>query len=278
MGRGRGESARGESQRRAEADQPPLGALGTLQRRGSRLRKGLELRLDRNRLEARLALEQDRRAGYYFGKDRRGQLHRVPLMTVSIGVVTNERRVFTHAAQVSELATEMKSYAKTLPGSVWSVDRRHDPMAAEGDAAMRAEAQKRAGPIIEEWIKNAQEKHKGLNAKGQLQIGALQVQGLKLANLKTGVSAAGGKAEEQGQHCDTNHKRMISSESPQPALPPIGCVEPQSPPFQTGKKAYIGPIQKLTAPPHGDVRPGLFLPSPGQGPKLAHGPHALGRR
>ena len=70
--------------------------------------------------------EQDRRAGYFFGKDRRGQLHRVPLMTVSIGVVTNERRHFTHAAQVSELATEMKSYAKTLPGSVFSIDRRQD--------------------------------------------------------------------------------------------------------------------------------------------------------
>jgi PleD family two-component response regulator len=67
---------------------------------------------------------QDRRAGYFFGKDRRGQLHRVPLMTLSIGIVTNEHRVFTHPAQVSELATEMKSYAKTLPGSVFVVDRR----------------------------------------------------------------------------------------------------------------------------------------------------------
>ena len=74
--------------------------------------------------------EQDRRAGYFFGKDRRGQLHRVPLMTVSIGVVTNERRNFTHAAQVSELATEMKSYAKTLEGSVFSVDRRTDSQPA----------------------------------------------------------------------------------------------------------------------------------------------------
>ena len=82
--------------------------------------------------------EPDRRAGYYFGKDRRGQLHRVPLMTVSIGVVTNERRNFTHAGQVSELATEMKSYAKTLPGSVWSVDRRHDPLAAEGEGSLRS--------------------------------------------------------------------------------------------------------------------------------------------
>ena len=74
--------------------------------------------------------EQDRRAGYFFGKDRRGQLHRVPLMTVSIGVVTNERRHFTHAAQVSELATEMKSYAKTLDGSVYSIDRRTDSQPA----------------------------------------------------------------------------------------------------------------------------------------------------
>lgn len=78
--------------------------------------------------------EQDRRAGYFFGKDRRGQLHRVPLMTVSIGVVTNERRHFTHAAQVSELATEMKSYAKTLPGSVFSIDRRQDAVAGANPA------------------------------------------------------------------------------------------------------------------------------------------------
>jgi diguanylate cyclase (GGDEF)-like protein len=83
--------------------------------------------------------EQDRRAGYFFGKDRRGQLHRVPLMTVSIGVVTNDRRFFTHAAQVSALATEMKSYAKTLPGSVYSIDRRTDaPMETPVPAATPA--------------------------------------------------------------------------------------------------------------------------------------------
>ena len=74
---------------------------------------------------------QDRRAGYFFGKDRRGQLHRVPLMTLSIGIVTNQHRVFTHPGQISELATEMKSYAKTLPGSVFVVDRRHG--AVEGE-------------------------------------------------------------------------------------------------------------------------------------------------
>jgi hypothetical protein len=47
-------------------------------------------------------------------------------MTLSVGVVTNQRRHFTRGIEVSELATEMKSYAKTLPGSVWAVDRRRD--------------------------------------------------------------------------------------------------------------------------------------------------------
>jgi diguanylate cyclase (GGDEF)-like protein len=84
--------------------------------------------------------EQDRRAGYYFGKDRRGQLHRVPLMTLSIGIVTNEHRKFAHPAQVSELATEMKSYAKTQPGSVFVVDRRHDSESGSVETNARSSA------------------------------------------------------------------------------------------------------------------------------------------
>lgn len=70
--------------------------------------------------------EPDRRAGYFFGKDRRGVLDRVPLMTLSIGVVTNAQRTFKDPRQVSRLATEMKTYAKTLSGSVYSIDRRTD--------------------------------------------------------------------------------------------------------------------------------------------------------
>ncbi|MFI5234679.1 MAG: diguanylate cyclase [Gemmatimonadales bacterium] len=82
--------------------------------------------------------DQDRRAGYFFGKDRRGQLHRVPLMTLSIGIVTNRNRSFTHPAQLSELATEMKSYAKTLPGSVFVVDRRYSTDVPELDPAPKS--------------------------------------------------------------------------------------------------------------------------------------------
>ena len=70
--------------------------------------------------------EADREAGSYLAKDRRGNEHRIPLMSLSIGVVTNRNRVFVHTARVSELATEMKSYAKTIPGSIYAVDRRSD--------------------------------------------------------------------------------------------------------------------------------------------------------
>lgn len=92
--------------------------------------------------------EQDQRAGYFFGKDRRGQLHRVPLMTLSIGVVTNERRHFTSAGQVSELATEMKGYAKTLAGSVYTVDRRTE--SSDSGAAPTPPRPPRAISVIDE--------------------------------------------------------------------------------------------------------------------------------
>jgi GGDEF domain-containing protein len=70
---------------------------------------------------------RDREAGYFIGTDRRGVAHRIPLMTLSIGVVTNRYRTFTHTGHVSAVAAEMKSYAKTLPGAVYAVDRRRDP-------------------------------------------------------------------------------------------------------------------------------------------------------
>jgi diguanylate cyclase (GGDEF)-like protein len=76
--------------------------------------------------------EADRRAGYYFGKDRRGQLHRVPLMSLSIGIATTERRRYTTATQISRLASEMKTYAKAQPGSLYAVDRRTDAQAEDG--------------------------------------------------------------------------------------------------------------------------------------------------
>ena len=85
--------------------------------------------------------QDDRDRGYFVAKDRRGNFHEIPLMTLSIGVVTNRHRSFSHPARVSELATEMKSYAKTLPGSVHAVDRRRDdeelePVADTGESEL----------------------------------------------------------------------------------------------------------------------------------------------
>jgi GGDEF domain-containing protein len=83
--------------------------------------------------------EEDRRAGYFLGRDRRGNILWVPIMTLSIGVVTNQHRRFTHTARVSELATEMKTYAKKQPGSVFSVDRRSDAEHFHGRSLVNAD-------------------------------------------------------------------------------------------------------------------------------------------
>jgi GGDEF domain-containing protein len=79
--------------------------------------------------------QEDRERGYFLGKDRRGEVYQVPLMTLSIGVVTNEHRSFVHTAQISELATEMKAYAKTFSGSIYVVDRRMDRHPSEDSPA-----------------------------------------------------------------------------------------------------------------------------------------------
>jgi GGDEF domain-containing protein len=89
---------------------------------------------------------EDRRAGYFLGKDRRGHIHRIPLMTLSIGIVTNQFQTFEHTGQIAELAAEMKTYAKTLPGSLYVVDRRHQSSPA--GASERANA--RTYPAVQE--------------------------------------------------------------------------------------------------------------------------------
>jgi GGDEF domain-containing protein len=97
--------------------------------------------------------EEDRRAGYFLGKDRRGNIHRIPLMALSIGVVTNQFQMFEHTGQISELAAEMKTYAKSLPGSKYVVDRRHQspalPTAAatEADVLAKHEQRSRAAAV-----------------------------------------------------------------------------------------------------------------------------------
>jgi diguanylate cyclase (GGDEF)-like protein len=68
--------------------------------------------------------EEHRTRGYIEATNRQGEPVRYPIMTLSIGVVTNAQRTFTDAMQVSNLAAEMKKYAKGISGSVFRVDRR----------------------------------------------------------------------------------------------------------------------------------------------------------
>jgi hypothetical protein len=61
-------------------------------------------------------------------------------MSLSIGVVTNQFQTFDHPGMISELAAEMKTYAKSLPGSKYVVDRRHKSPILETAAASEADA------------------------------------------------------------------------------------------------------------------------------------------
>ena len=68
--------------------------------------------------------ERDRIQGYIHGKTRQGVEMNFPLMTISIAIVTNERRRLSNPLEASELAAELKDYAKTIPKSVFVVDKR----------------------------------------------------------------------------------------------------------------------------------------------------------
>lgn len=68
--------------------------------------------------------EQDRNQGYIVTKNRMGQLCKIPIMTISIGVATNEYRNFSHIGEVVQVFTELKAYAKTLDRSSYVKDRR----------------------------------------------------------------------------------------------------------------------------------------------------------
>ena len=68
--------------------------------------------------------ESDRKNGYIIGFDRQGKEQRIPLLSVSIGVVTNEFRKIEHVAQIGEIGAELKSYAKSLERSNYIKDKR----------------------------------------------------------------------------------------------------------------------------------------------------------
>jgi len=62
--------------------------------------------------------------GYLELTDRRGNVQRANLVTLSIGVALSTARQFSDPREVIAAASEMKSVAKTQPGSFVAIDRR----------------------------------------------------------------------------------------------------------------------------------------------------------
>lgn len=68
---------------------------------------------------------RDRKAGYISTKNRKGDIIRYLIMTISIAAVSNEFRVLYSPIQVGEIAAELKKKAKEYSISVYLKDRRH---------------------------------------------------------------------------------------------------------------------------------------------------------
>ncbi len=75
-------------------------------------------------IASRVYDEEDFAKGYLLGKDRQGSPIRTPLVSISMGVVTNEQRTIEHVAQVGQIGAELKSHAKSLEGSNFVKDKR----------------------------------------------------------------------------------------------------------------------------------------------------------
>src|SRR5918998_5495965 len=66
----------------------------------------------------------DAARGFIEVKDRQDQMHRYTPTTVSIGIATNTRRPINSHWEASEIAAEMKQFAKREPRSSYAIDRR----------------------------------------------------------------------------------------------------------------------------------------------------------
>jgi diguanylate cyclase (GGDEF)-like protein len=67
---------------------------------------------------------EDLERGFVRIEDRKGVLQDVPLVAISVGVASTDKRRFGHYGEAVAIATEMKSFAKREPGSSYAVDRR----------------------------------------------------------------------------------------------------------------------------------------------------------
>jgi diguanylate cyclase (GGDEF)-like protein len=70
--------------------------------------------------------EEDLERGYVEVVNRKGTVDKFPLLTMTIAVVSSNKIDVDHIARISDIASELKSYGKTLKGSVVVKERRKD--------------------------------------------------------------------------------------------------------------------------------------------------------
>jgi GGDEF domain-containing protein len=68
--------------------------------------------------------EADRANGYYEAQNRRGDLERFPLLSISIAVVINHNGEFKHLGELSKMLADLKRACKARDGSNYMIERR----------------------------------------------------------------------------------------------------------------------------------------------------------
>jgi PleD family two-component response regulator len=68
--------------------------------------------------------DEDRRRGFIATRDRQGQMRQFPLLSISIAVVTNDKKPLSSVGEIARIAAEIKKYLKTLSGSNYAQDKR----------------------------------------------------------------------------------------------------------------------------------------------------------
>lgn len=68
--------------------------------------------------------EEDRKKGYITVEDRRGVVSQIPIVSVAIGLASDEGGKFSNLGQINHSLTQLKKYAKSFQGSAYVRDRR----------------------------------------------------------------------------------------------------------------------------------------------------------
>lgn len=69
---------------------------------------------------------EDRERGYITTKNRKGEIDTFPILSISLAVVTNEKRELLSSVEISDIAAEVINKLKTMAGSNYLVDQRAD--------------------------------------------------------------------------------------------------------------------------------------------------------